>query len=686
MSNELDQFYLDFTQEILSRAEANMNFSESVFVDTVADRMIDAGEIDNFDYCHYKNRGLRVDGYSFVDDEGLLNLFVAEYRRAPTLEILSKTDVTKIIKRVENFFTRSLDAGFHEAMEETSDGFKLAYEINNRQYGISKVRFYLLTDTQLSGRVYQIDSRDIKGYDSSFHIWDISRLHRLDASGKGHEDVEIDFVDLFGDGIACLPAHLAAANYRSFLAVMPGVVLSSLYDRYGQRLLEQNVRTFLQFRGNVNKGIRNTILNDPEMFFAYNNGITATAENVVLENGGGIPRIHKVTNLQIVNGGQTTASIFGASTKDKADLDKIFVQMKLSVIEPERAEEVVPKISEYANSQNRVNAADFFSNHPFHIKIENMSRRIWAPSREGTQKESHWFYERARGQYANAQVHMTPAKKKEFLLQNPRCQMFTKTDLAKFENTWSGIPHIVSLGAQKNFAKYASEIGKRWDKDQKQFNELYFKVVVAKAIMFRSTEKLVMQQSWYSGGYRANIVTYTLALMSSLIEQSGKSLNYQSIWKKQSLSDALEKQIAGIAKYVHDIIQDTPPTVSNVTEWCKKQACWAKVQDADIKLDRAFMEELVSKELAESAKKDARKIQVIDDGIEAQTKVIELCNSGLWMRLNDWNYENKLMTEKEQGLVSVANSFPNKIPSEKQSIKLIETLARMEMEGFPVDV
>ena len=128
---------------------------------------------------------------------------------------------------------------------------------------------------------------------------------------------------------------------------------------------------------------------------------------------------------------------------------QIFVQMKLSVIDSEQSEVVVPRISEYANTQNRVNAADFFSNHPFHIRMEEFSRRIWAPAQQGAQRETKWFYERARGQYADAQSKLTPGEQKRFKAEYPKPQMFTKTDLAKFENVWDDHPKWVNLAARR---------------------------------------------------------------------------------------------------------------------------------------------------------------------------------------------------------------------------------------------
>jgi hypothetical protein len=463
--------------------------------------------------------------------------------------------------------------------------------------------------------------------------------------------------------------------------VMPGKMLAMLYDKYGARLLEQNVRCFLQFRGNINKGIRNTIQNDPEMFFAYNNGITATAEEIDFDQSNGMQQIRKLKNLQIVNGGQTTASIFSANKKDRMNLDKIFVQVKLSIVDPERSIEVVPKISEYANSQNKVNAADFFANHPYHIRMEEFSRRLWTRPKEGELRQTKWFYERARGQYLDAQAHLTPASRNKFKGEYPKTQMFTKTDLAKFVNAWEDCPHTVSKGAQKNFAFYASEIGKKWDKDEKAFNELYFKHLVARAIIFRTTEKLVMKQPWYGGGYRANIVVYSIAWIANKLSGMEKVIDFSKIWEKQEISKAFYETLENVAYQIHEIIIDTPENISNVTEWCKKEGCWLKVKAFDMDLREAFISELIEKGMAATDVKDAKKVQKIDDGIAAQKKVIEL-GPEKWKELSVWGVSQKLLNEKDMGILQVAVKIPDRIPSEKQSIHLMKLFAKMETEGF----
>ena len=678
----VDDFYRDFRQEILGRADANEDFIESEFIEYVAEFLVDSGEVESFDYCQYKaERGIRVDGYNLVEDDGVLNLFVSDFRNREELTSLTKTEIDTAFRRLENFFSKSLIPEFYPRLEETSQGYGLAYQIYTRKNSFSKIRLFLLSDGLLSRRVHSLESAQHLGYEISYNIWDISRVYRLATSRHGKEDIVIDLIESFGESLPCLPAHIDTNAYQAYLMVMPGKMLAKLYDKYGARLLEQNVRCFLQFRGNINKGIRNTIHNDPEMFFAYNNGIAATAEEIDFDQSNGMQQIRKLKNLQIVNGGQTTASIFSANKKDRVNLDKIFVQVKLSIVDPERSVEVVPKISEYANSQNKVNAADFFANHPYHIRMEEFSRRLWTRPKEGELRQTKWFYERARGQYLDAQAHLTPASRNKFKGEYPKTQMFTKTDLAKFVNAWEDCPHTVSKGAQKNFALYASEIGKKWDKDEKAFNELYFKHLVARAIIFRTTEKLVMKQPWYGGGYRANIVVYSIAWIANKVSSMKKVIDFSKIWEKQEISKAFYGTLENVAYQIHEIIIDTPENISNVTEWCKKEGCWLKVKAFDMDLSEAFIGELIEKETAATDEKDAKKVQNIDDGINTQKKVLDL-GPEKWKELSVWGVSQRLLNEKDMGILQVAVRMPDKIPSEKQSIHLMKLLAKMEVEGF----
>lgn len=683
MSVELEDFYSDFFQEVVGHSETG-EFMENAFTDVFCNYLIDAGEFDTFDAAYYKAaKGMKVDGYAGdpAEFDGVLTLVISEFSEASEPESLTKSGIDAIFKRLINFYSACLKDDFYVQMEETSAGYGLAQMINSRQHDINRVRLFLISNRLLSGRVQGMEETEFNGKSVSFNVWDISRLHRLVASGKGKEDIEIDLEAEFGECLPCLPAHVGGDAYESYLAVVPGPMLASLYDRWGARLLEQNVRCFLQARGNVNKGIRNTILNDPDMFFAYNNGITATAEHVETTTENGITRIRSLHNLQIVNGGQTTASIFNAKKKDKAALDHIFVQMKLSVVDPERAEKVVPRISEYANSQNRVNAADFFANHPFHVRMEEISRRLWARSPDGTFRDTKFFYERARGQYLDAKAYLTPAEKKKFDSEYPKAQSFNKTDLAKFENVWELIPHIVSKGAQSNFAHFAALIGKRWESDSDQFNDDYFRSAMARALVFRRTEKLVSAAKWYEGGYRANIVAYTISKLAEMVAATGKSIDFLRIWERQNISAAMETAISLVAEQTHVAILDTPPGMRNISEWAKKESCWTRVKHLNIELPRSFLDELISQAEVRSAVNAAKKVRKIDNGIEAQQRVLNL-GPEFWAECRDWAKENKVLSEKDHQIMSVA-SIPGKLPSEKQCMHLTGLLDQLEKEACP---
>lgn len=688
METTAEEFFHDFRQDLLAGAEANCSFLLAEFMDVVSRELTETGFTEGFEFAHYRaQRGMRVDGYWF-NDEGVLNLFVADFDSRTELASLTRTDVDAAFKRVVNFFDASLRKNLAADLEITSPEYGLARQIADRKSLIQHLNLILVSERTLSDRIQALPDAETAGIATSFHIWDISRLYRQRSSRSHKEALDLDFEAMFGTGIPCLPAHLGTDAYQSYLIVMPGPILSTIYEKFGARLLEQNVRTFLQARAKVNQGIRTTIMTEPGMFFAYNNGITATAQGVETKRTGDGLQITRITDLQIVNGGQTTASLFHTRRKDKADLKQIFVQMKLSVIDNEESDKVVPRISEYANTQNRVQVADFFSNHAYHIRMEEFSRRLWAPAGKGAQRETKWFYERARGQYADAQAKLTPAEQKRFKAENPKPQMLTKTDLAKFENVWDDHPRYVNLGAEKNFARYAARIGKEWDKSSDSFNEPYFKRAVARGIIFRATERIVSAQLWYNNGYRANIVAYTLAVLSELTRRQEKSLDFQRVWNAQAISPALESTIAVVASRVNDHLLRPMQGISNISEWAKREACWTRMLEnmdefADLLPDE-FDGECLSRDDHLSEKSAARDTQKVDNGIEAQTKVLAI-PAARWIAVHEALAAKRLLTPKEIGILNVAMQMPMKIPTEKQCAVLLDTIEKARAEGISLD-
>lgn len=684
MNEQLESFRESFLQEVFTAAQAGENFYESSFIELYAKDLLESGEIDNeLELCHWGETGIKIDGYSYNEDDGILNLFVSVFSADIENKSLTQTEINQAFKRIENFFQRSFSKTYCSKLEESTPVYDLAYQIHKNKANISTVKYYLLSNKILSDRAEAIPPKQSETIGFTYNIWDISRLFRMDASNQQKEDIFINFDELSKESLYCLPAHLDTQDYKSYLLVIPGTLLAMLYHKYGARLLEQNVRTFLQARGKVNKGLRNTIINQPEKFFAYNNGLTTTAEDIELEETSYGLKIKSLKNLQIVNGGQTTASIYSAMRKDKADLSKIFVQVKLTIVAPDQVNDLVPKISEYANTQNRVNAADFFSNHPFHIRIEDFSRRVYAPADE-MGKQSKWFYERARGQYQDMLAHKTKAEKKKLQIEYPKRQLITKTDLSKFENVWGCIPHTVAKGAQYSFIEYAKEIGKRWKKYEKEYNELYYKSAIAKAIIFKTTEFTISNSSWFIRDYRAQAVAYSISYMAHIINKEKKYFDFLYVWNHQKVSPAIQKALDIITEKVYEELTNPPAGITNVGQWAKKEGCWLAVQKLQIDLPQEFFDELLEKRDIDTEKRQAKKIQRIDNGIEAQKLVFDLAEKKKWCEIKQFGIENDMFSPLETDLMGLACAIPNKIPSEKQALIIVNALHSLEEIGLEI--
>ena len=546
----------------------------------------------------------------------------------------------------------------------------------------------LITDGFMSNRISEIESKSLDNIPVECQIWDIDRIYRVCFSDLGRQDIEIDFKAYTnGKGISCLEASSTNnEDYRSYLCIIPGSVLADVYDTYGSQLLEGNVRSFLSTKVAVNKKIRETILRIPQNFFAYNNGVSATAMDLQFETTSEGKFITYARDFQIINGGQTTASLSNARHKDAADLGQIYVQMKLTEVDnnADKSSELIRNISRSSNSQNKVSDADFFATHPFHIRMEQISRRIFAPASGGAQYETKWFYERARGQYLQAQMRMTKAQKDKFTAQNPKKQVITKTDLAKYRNSWSGMPQVVSKGAQTNFMKFAEVIDEAWNKSDTSFNDKFFKDTVSLAILFKHTEWVVSHQPWFEQGYRANIVTYSIALLHRLLKAQYPDtvLDLQLIWSRQEVPDVITNELVKITKFVFDKITDPSRGTINVTQWCKRDACWEDVKRCDLKLASAIETVLISKTETKSAEKEARKDQKLYSDVEAQAKVLEL-GATYWSKVNDFVVTKRVPCSPDQlKAMKYALRISTQFPSAYQSLQLLALLEEAKANGF----
>lgn len=686
MSIGIEEFHQQLSHDVQAKADVDGQYIEDAFFEIAGDYLAEAGEIETADRAAYIHpKGFRLDGYGGdpLTTDNVLSLIIMNYSQSLEMATLDKTELNAMFKRVANFLNLSLKDEFRDTLDESSQGFGVADLIASRWRSgdVAKVRLFAVTNRELRTTIDSIPAGNLQGIPVTYNVWDLSRLYHVATAGHGRENISINLANDFGGSLPALPAHLDNADYESYLVVVPGDRLAAIYDRWGSRLLEQNVRVFLQARGNVNKGIRNTLENQPEMFFAYNNGITATAENVetVLTDEG--LQITAIENLQIVNGGQTTASIHAAWRKKPAvDVSRVFVQMKLSVIDPSRMLEVVPAISQFANTQNRIAAADFFSNHPFHVRMENISRRLFAPAPDGTFRETKWFYERARGQYLDERAKLTLGQQKRFMIEYPRQQLFSKTDLAKFLNVWKGKPDLVSKGAQKNFAEFARQVSDSWEKQETQFNEQFYRQAIAKAIIFKHLEKVIPKQSWYDGGYRANVVAYAIAKLAHDVQQRGMAVDFDQVWRRQAVPEPLAEALLASASAVRNVIVNPAEGRQNVTEWAKQPACWSRVKALQVSWPDAWLQTLVFPGDVARAEKSAERDQKMVNGIVAQTAVVN-AGATTWESILSWGDERQLLSPKERGILSIATAMPSKIPTEKQSQAALAILGRLHEEG-----
>ena len=691
------EFQKDFLEEVKSTAVVAGEGSTAAFVSIMTEYLINSEVIPDFTPSFFMgtgrhNKNLRVDGYCLDEIDYTMNLFIADYtgneNRERIIQSFVKTELGKLSGFICEVYGYPM---FKRNIEESTPAADLIEQLEFHKQNIRKFRLFYITDGFTSDRIKDIVADDIEGIPTEYQVWDIERLFRVCCSDLGRQAVEIDFKGYTEMGIPCLEASAANnEDYKSYLCIIPGAVLADVYDTYGSQLLEGNVRSFLSTKVAVNKKIRGTILSEPEKFFAFNNGVSATAMDLVIETTPEGRFITYAKDFQIVNGGQTTASLSNARFKDKADLSNVYVQMKLTEVDSniERANELIRNISRSSNSQNKVSEADFFSTHPFHVRMEQIANRLYAPATGGAQHETKWFYERARGQYVQSQMHMTKAEKNKFVAQHPKKQVITKTDLAKIKNTWDGNPQMVSKGAQTNFIKFADVINDAWDKNDAEFNEKYYKDIVALTLLFKHTEWLVPRQPWYEQGYRANIVTYSLALFHRLIKQQYKDseLDLSLIWNRQPKPDSdwdfIDDQLELITEYVYDCITDDDRLTANVTQWCKRDACWESVKKkCNIGLTPTIENMLIDKEDTIRSKKEAKQDQGIVSDMEAQAAVIEY-GSEFWKSVYGFTITNKLGAPSIIVALKQAMMIPNRLPNPVQCKQLLKHIEEVKLNGF----
>ncbi|WP_282781303.1 AIPR family protein [Phaeodactylibacter xiamenensis] len=584
---ELDQYLKELYHEVNSLAFADEDGAskEDKFTEYIMEVLTEAGETEGVRLCRYEkenrweNIQFKINGYAIEEGYETLDIFISSFRDTNQLYRLGKPEFDKLIKWSTGFLNAALK-GYLADIEPSSEAYGLAKLILEKRNDFIRVNLFILSNGVVPHEApKKFKLKSIEDITFNFHIWDAERLHRLSQSKYNREPIEIDFKETLGEVIPCLEMPGENEFYECFLAIVPGNILAVLYQNYGTRLLESNVRAFLQQTGKVNRGIRDTIRHEPHMFLPYNNGLATTAQEVKtekLDNGRLV--ITSVRDFQIVNGGQTTASLFHTAKKYKdADLSRVFVQMKLTVIKDEdKKNDTVPYISRYANSQNKVSELDLTSNNPFLQRLEELSRTTFAIDPEDSNKQTIWFFERVKGQYREA-LNKEPTKtlKAAFKLKYPRSQMIIKSGIAKYLNIWNQLPHHVSKGGQKNYNYFLKEAEKEFKK--KKPSRIYWEDIVANAILFISTDKLFGRKNQNPIGdtnIKSYTVTYTLSYLHYL---TNNRINLGRIWEKQAVDEALQIELKKGLKFVYEFLNTLDAAL--ISEAAKAEKTWEKLKE-----------------------------------------------------------------------------------------------------------
>lgn len=659
-------------EERLLELSDNMPLKEeAALAEVVLGYLEESGAISEHDLCPHQDgvghRPCRIIGYSLPEDSSRLELFTSQ---GPSIDpVLARKDIARLSGWAARFFEYAAK-GDHTRFGGFQPVLEAAEKIRSELDRIQEVRVHVLTDAKVRDRA--VDEITVFGRPVSTEVWDIERLYRAAGEDITRDRIEVDFTKLLGRPLACLELRPRPAEYETFMVILPGKAIYELFDLYGAKLFEFNVRSFLQAKGAVNRGIQKTIKDEPSRFLAYNNGLTATADEVVVSTWHGETVINSLKGLQIVNGAQTTASIHRALKIDKIPLDEIAVSMKLTLVRPENLEEFVPLIARFANTQNPIQVADLSASDRFHQQFESLSESVWPPG-----EESRWFYERARGSYQMARNRngSTPARRREFDKTFPKSQHFGKTEIAKYLMTWWGHPEIVSRGAQKNYSAFMFGVREKLGEEH-ELDKSFFRETIAKALLYKAAQGVVRRAHLPS--YGANVVTYMVAILAA---QHGDELDLGVLWEEQQVSADMEAVFAKWAPLVHSEIVSTAGS-RNVTEWCKKEDCWVELSALHLPVP-----ENLPVEFRSAVPKNAQNFagSEAEDEQDTISECIEL-DAVAWAKIMAWATASKNVDDFDRKVVHTLSGYAMngwiKQPSLKQAIRGVRVLEAARLEGI----
>ena len=700
---EIEEYRKQFIDEIRNDASLEGSDPESFFIERTLTDLENIGELTgpipmSVEIRNSKRQILAFDGYSYDEADGALILIASEFTNqrdiAPTL---TNSRIEELLLYMQRFIEESVNGDIRNYCDDSDPAVNIANEFRKKigkgmvSTEILRFKFIIISNYTLSKQVKNLKQPNFLGRPVSLNVWTLERFFQSYISNSS-EILEIETKEFNCDGIPCLKANLGDNSYYdAYLGIVPGEFLAKIYYEYGSRLLQGNVRAFLSFRGNVNKGIRSTIMKQPENFFTYNNGIAIVARSVNFSSDGS--KITYFKDLQIINGGQTTAALASAIIKNEAPkgMDNLFVPMKLTVLnvnddmsedQIQNYNELTKTISECANSQNAVKPADFFSNHPFHVKMEQLSRKIMAPPVGGNPYQTVWFYERSRGKWEQEQMKMNAHQREMFKQKNPKEQLITKEKLAKCYNTILMHPDQVCKSSSDNFKVFAPYIDSIYENDRDRINDEFFKKCICSIIIFDKLDKLISKEAWYpKGGNKAQITPYTISKLMTLLPK-GTDLDWVSIWNKQTLYPTLATELLRLAFFTHKYLENKA-NGGLVRSLCRLVGTWSDFKEVEFKLSETFLHSLISKEETKASEQAAKRAHKFNSKIDVSVEIFKL-GAPYWINVYQTLAKEEILSYGDCDFIRSISAHISRgtLPTSAQCRRLLKIIEKAEDKGY----
>jgi hypothetical protein len=561
---------------------------EGAFTEICSEYLQEASLISDFHHVYYfkeeaNNQNQKINGFSINESNDILSLFISDFNSTNDSNNLNLKNVEYLFKqlyRTLNYSIRIKNDSIPKANILSMLHEEFATEITKN---LLQINFYIFTNnTAVNRKEIKKDSIISKSdlnsqLDFNFRIIDLNELERLH---KNNQKLDIEVSEFYDKPINIISPKLNNIGYGTALAIFPGEFLYNIYNYFGSSLLASNVRSYLSNKVKVNKGIEETLISKPTMFLAFNNGLCITVSNIKKNADGTVKTFE---DFQIVNGGQTTSSIYFCKKQNKnVLLDAVNVMAKITEIKRNiDSKEIQKNIARNSNLQNAVKDSDLSSNEEFLVNLHAFSRKL-----KNTSSNNYFYFQRSRGQYGLERD--LSKNEKQFLTLYPKENVFDKDILSilyfcaiKKDCT----PYISVQSAEKRYPILKTKM----DNENKLLSDEYFTRIVGTLILYRQFNRLYGKGPNAIGRIAKNVLAYSISLIQTELLKSNDTIDFSDIWTR-GLKSEIFPQLKSFLEYINKLLLENF-TDGRLDESCKKEESWKIIL---VKVDQKRIEQVIA--------------------------------------------------------------------------------------------